>query len=305
MKFNIKTKIDVKEFIPAKLIPRSGNIKKLKITENRDNIMLSSFRCRSLILPKKICLNFNDFIAIGLYLAEGTTYCNLNKKTKHSGEIAFVNSNPDSIIIICKLLNKFKISTNNLKWKIGLNIHYKDKIKEEELFDYWVQKIGLDKNKARPKWFYHSGRLGGRLRSNTGKKGCLHIFYASTIFRNFFLNFMQKVFNKSIENKSKEKLALILKGFFAGDGSVNYSDKYDRKLVEFLTNDIELSNKIRKSLEILGLTSIKETWPESTKTHTKSLRIYNKHDFMVLAHYGIPNFVDYKRETFSKIINSL
>lgn len=89
--------------------------------------------------------------------------------------------------------------------------------------------------------------------------GCFHIFYASTIFRSFFLNFVQKVFDDCIKNKSKEKLALILKGFFAGDGSVNYSKKYNRKIVEFLTNDLELSNKIRKSLEILGLTSIKET----------------------------------------------
>ena len=129
MKFNIKTKIDVKKFIPAKLIPRSGNIKKLEITKNGNNIVLSSFRCRSFILPNKICLSSNDFIAIGLYLAEGTTYCNLNNKTKHSGEIAFANSNPDSIILVCNLLNKFKINTKNLKWKFGLNINYKDKIK--------------------------------------------------------------------------------------------------------------------------------------------------------------------------------
>lgn len=305
MKFNIKTKISIKEFIPNKIIPKQGHIKKLEIIEKDSNIILSSFCCRNFVLPKKICLNSNDFIAIGLYLAEGTTYCNLNKKTKHSGEIAFANSNPDSVIIVCKLLNKFKISTKNLKWKFGLNINYKGKIKEEELFGYWIKKINVAKDNSRPKWLYYSGKIGGRLSNNTSKMGCFHIFYASTIFRSFFLNFVQKVFDNCIKNKSKEKLALILKGFFAGDGSVNYSEKYNRKIVEFLTNDLELSNKIRKSLEILGLTSIKETWPERTKTHTKSLRIYNKHDFKILAHYDIPNFVDYKRETFSKIINSL
>ena len=100
-------------------------------------------------------------------------------------------------------------------------------------------------------------------------------------------------------------MALILKGFFAGDGSVDYSAKYKREQVEFLTNDAVLLNKIKKSLKILGLTSIRETWPESTKTHTKSLRIYNKHDFKILAEYDIPNFIGYKREIFSKIINSL
>ena len=38
MKFDINTRIEIKEFIPEKLIPRSGNIKKLEITKNRDNI---------------------------------------------------------------------------------------------------------------------------------------------------------------------------------------------------------------------------------------------------------------------------
>ena len=135
--------------------------------------------------------------------------------------------------------------------------------------------------------------------------GCLHIFYASTIFRNFFLNFVERIFDDSIKSKSKEKLALILKGFFAGDGSVDYSAKYKREQVEFLTNDIILLNKIKKSLEILSLTSIRETWPESTKTHTKSLRIYNKHDFKILADYDIPNLIGYKRKIFAKIMKSL
>lgn len=98
MKFNIKTKIQIKEFIPATIIPRNGPVKKLEIMENKDNLILNSPHCRRVVIPKNIYLNSNDFIAIGLYLAEGTTYCNLNDKTKHSGEIAFANSNPDSVI---------------------------------------------------------------------------------------------------------------------------------------------------------------------------------------------------------------
>ena len=305
MKFNIKTKIDVKEFIPVKIMPRQGALKKLTFTEKGGNLILESTRCRNIILPKMVNIDHNDFIAIGLYLAEGTTYCNPDKKMKHSGEIVFVNSHSDCIVPICGLLNKFGIKTKNLKWKVGLNINHKGKINEEDLFTYWVNKIQLDENNARPNWLYYSGRIGGRLSRNTGRMGCLHIFYASTIFRSFFLNFIEKIFNDSIKNKSREKLALILKGFFAGDGSVDYSAKYEREQVEFITNDAILLNKIRKSLEILGLTSIRETWPEWTKTHAKSLRIYNKHDFEILAKYNIPNLVDYKRETFSKIMENL
>lgn len=305
MKFNIKTKIDVREFIPSRIIPRSGSFKKLGIIENEDTIMLSLPRCKKTTFPREIYLDSDDFIAVGLYLAEGETYYNPDNQTKHSGEMRFVNSNPDCIILLSRLLNKLQISTNSLSWKVGLNINYKDKINKRVLFNYWVKRIKLNKDKARPKWLCYTGRIGGRITSNTHEKGYLEISFASTIFRNFFINFVQKIFEDSIRDKSKEKLALILKGFFAGDGSVDYSDKYKRKQLEFLTNDINLLNKIRKSLTILGLTSIRETWPELTKTHTKSLRIYNKHDFKILANYDIPNLVDYKRETFSKIINSL
>src|SRR3989338_1093922 len=305
MKFNVKTEIKIKELIPAKLIPRSGSIKNLDIKEKHSTLILNTTRCREVTLPKYIIMDSEDFIAIGLYLAEGTTYCNLNKKIKHSGEIVFVNSNTNCVSIICKLLGKLCINKKNLKWKIGLNINFKANINKDKLYNYWVREIGLGRNNSRPNWLYYSGKIGGRLSSNTSDKGCLHIFYSSTIFRNFFINFVQKIFDNSIEDKSEQRLALILKGFFAGDGSVNYSDKFKRKQVEFLSTDASLVEKIRKSLQILGLTSIKETWPERTKNHTKSLRIYNKHDFRILAHFEIPDLVDYKRKTFSKIINSL
>jgi len=305
MKFNIKTKMDIKKFIPNKIIPRSGPLKRLNILEKENNILLSSLKCKVVELPKKVRLDHKDFTAIGLYLAEGTTYYNLKNRTKHDGQVAFVNSNAHCIKLVCRLLNKFRIDTKSLSWNVGLNINYKNKVNKERLFNYWVNKLKLDKNKSRPKWIYYSGRIGGRLSNNTGKKGCLHIFYYSTILRNFFVSFVQKVFEDSIKENSKEKLALILRGFFAGDGSVNYSAKYNRKQVEFLSNDLDLLNKIRESLKILGLNSIRETWPESTKTHTKSLRIYNVHDFRILAEYDIPNLINYKKDTFSKIIKTL
>jgi hypothetical protein len=305
MKFDVKTKIISKEFVPNTIIPRSGQIKKLDAIENEDSLRLSSSRCRNVNIPKNICLTSDDFIAIGLYLAEGTTYCNPNNKTKHCGEIGFVISHPQCILLVCKLLNKFNISTKKLKWLVGLNINYKNKISNEDLFNYWIKKIKLDKNNSRPKSIYYSGKIGGKITTNTGKRGCLHIYYASTIFRNYFLNFINKALNDCIKNRSKEKLALILKGFFAGDGCVNYSRKFNRKQVEFSANDLELSDKLRKSLKILGLTSIRETWPEFTKNHTKSLRIYNEHDFRILAHFDILELINYKRKTFTKIMNSL
>ena len=152
MKFNIKTRINLKEFIPAKLIPRSGSIKNLDIKEKHSTLILNTPQCREVTLPKYIIMDSEDFIAIGLYLAEGTTYCNLNKKIKHSGEIVFVNSNPNCVSIICKLLGKLDINKKNLKWKIGLNINFKANVNKDKLYNYWVTEIGLGRNNSRPNW---------------------------------------------------------------------------------------------------------------------------------------------------------
>ena len=278
--------------------------KELRTLEIGNKLSLSSLRCKEVILPRIIYLTYADFVAVGLYLAEGTTYFNLDKKYNHDGEVSLVNSHPECINLFCNLLGKFNISMKKLKWKIGLNINYKKSTDQKTLINYWVHNVSIEKTASRPTWLYYSGKIGSRITSNTGRMGCLHLFYASTIFRSYFLNFIDAMFNDAIRNKSKEKLALILKGIFAGDGCVSYSAKFKREQVEFLCTDPILFNKIRKSLEILGLNSIRETWPEKTKTHTKSLRVYNKHDFLVLSEYGIPNLIGYKKENFSKILGS-
>lgn len=298
-----KVRLNLKEFCPAKIIPKQGELKKLSVVTNGINLILKTSHCKEITIPHHICLDENSFIAIGLYFAEGTKYINLDKKTKHCGEIAFANSELNCILLVCELLDRLGINLASIKWKVGINVNYKNEIDKENLFNYWTSKTNLSKNSSRPKWLYYSGRINGRLSNNTSKYGCFHIFYSSVIFRNFFLNFIQKIFEDSIKNKSKVELALILRGIFAGDGNVDYSLKYNRKQVEFCCNDLRLLENIRKSLKILGLKSIRETWPESTKTHTKSLRIYNKHDFKILQKYDIPNFTKYKKKDFKKIIN--
>ena len=304
MQFKINVKINVKEFIPTKILPRCGSYKELTTLEEGDTLVLSSIRCRQVILPNRIYLSADDFVAIGLYLAEGTTYFNLDRKYNHDGEVSLVNSHPKCINIFCNLLTKFNVNVNKLKWKVGLNINYKDSTAQQTIINYWINEVGLDKTNLRPTWLYYSGKIGSRITSNTGRMGCLHLFYTSTIFRNYFLSFINNLFEDAIKTKSKEKLALILKGLFAGDGCVSYSAKFKREQVEFLCNDSVLLENIRKSLEILGLRSIRETWPESTKTHTKALRIYNRHDFLVLADYDIPNLLAYKRQNFQKILGT-
>jgi hypothetical protein len=171
MKFNIKYKISLMEFIPRVMVPRNGPLKQLEIEEGENHLKLSSKRCKSITLPKNLTLESMDFIAIGLYLAEGSKYVNPNNKTKHSGEIDFANCSSISVSIMMDLLSKLGIKSSDLSWKIGLNINYRDTISDDGLFGYWIKELNIIKEKSRPKWFYYSGSIGGRLSNNTGKMG--------------------------------------------------------------------------------------------------------------------------------------
>lgn len=298
----INQEIRIKDFLPLFIIPKIGSKKKLDLIENEDSIILKSRRCKEIVLNKKIILHKNDLMAIGLYFAEGDKHVNLNKKYHHSGEISFVNNEIECLNLIISLLEKLGISKDKFKWRIDLNI--KHSLNSRELINYWIDNLKLNKLNKRPKWIYRTGNLKTKLCTYSSEYGCFHIYYSSTVFRNFFLNFINEIFDTCIIYQLKKELALILEGFFAGDGNVDYNKKYNRKQVEFSNNNLKLLNKIRKSLEILGLKSIKETWPEKTKTHSKALRIYNKNDFDILNKYKIPFLLSYKKEKFMQIINS-
>jgi len=302
MKSILNQELEIKEFLPFKIIPKMGSSKELKLYENKSQFLLKTDKCRFFILNKKIILDKSDLVAIGLYIAEGDKYINLDRKYHHSGEAAFVSNEKNCLNLIIDLFEKLGIPRDRLKWKIGLNI--KHSLDKEKLFNYWIDQLKLNQRNNRPGWLYRTGSLDTKLNFYSSKNGCLHIIYGSVIFRNILLNFIDKIFDLCIENKLKKELALILQGYFAGDGNVDYSPKFNRKQVEFTCHNLELISKIKESLRVLGLKSIKETWPEKTKTHSKALRIYNKKDFEILNKYKIPFLLDYKKEKFMKIINS-
>jgi len=302
MKSILNKEINLREFLPSMLIPRNGCAKALDIYENHNQLLLRAKRCKDVIINKNMILDENDFIAIGLYFAEGDKYVNLNKKYHHSGEIGFVNNDIKCVILVIELVEKLGIVRDSLRWRVGLNIKYE--LHKDELISYWVKNLKLNPINKRPKCIYRTGNPKARPSTRSSKCGCLHINHSSVIFRNLFLNLIYDIFDLCIKHRLKEELALILKGFFAGDGNVNYCEKYNNKQIDFANNDLDLLNKIRESLRILGLKSIKETWPERTKSHNKSLRIYNRHDFNILNKHQIPYLVDYKRENFKKIMES-
>jgi hypothetical protein len=303
------SKISLLQYIPAKIMSRTGKFFLTKIVKKASSkassiILSTSSKRNSISLPSNICFEPDDFIAIGLYFAEGEKYTNAPGISKHSGQISIANCDVNAIKIYCKLLNKLNISTNELHYKIGLNINFKNSVDIEKLHDYWISSLSLNSAKRRPKWIYFTGKIGSYRDISTSEKGFIELYYGSTIFRGFFLNFIYSLFDLCIDKRHKEELSLILKGFFAGDGCVHYSKNPRRKQIDFLNKDAILLEKLRKSLQILGLNSIRETWPERTKAHTKSLRIYNYHDFKILEHYNIVTLIDYKKETFEKLMKS-
>lgn len=292
----MKKRISLKKYIPAEIIPKQGSNKKLLIKEEGNSYTLLAPRSRKKIqIPKKMILDQDDFIAIGLYLAEGYTKINPKAEYLHDGSVTFIGSHPEMLNPICSLLKKFYIKKVDIKWKIGININLVRV--HEELISYWMKKAGLKRENLRKKGIYYTGTKGKKNREKS-ENGCVHIYYPSVTFRSFFLNFIYSIFNQSLQKKNKREIALILKGFFAGDGCVHHSEKYGLKMVDFACNNLTLIEQIRAGLKILGLKSIKETFPERTKVNNKSLRIYNLHDFKILHKYSILSLLPYNAQCF-------
>lgn len=296
--------VNIKNYLPETIIPKKGKNKKLKVYAFKDRFLLTTKRCRkSIILPRIFNLDDKDLISLGLYLAEGQKYINLDHNYHHSGEIVFSNSELISLKLFLKLMKKFGISASEFRWTISLNVNFKDKVCKKELFNYWTKHLGLIPSKARLVWLFYSGTLNKPIPSTTRKYGCLNLCYSSTVFRNFFLFFINKIFDEIILTKNKTMLSLLLKGYFAGDGCASYCPKYYNRNIYFCCKDKLLISKLKKSLSILGVNSIIETSPETTKTNSRSLIICNHKDISLLNEFKILNLIFYKAQIVNKLLN--
>lgn len=298
--------INLKDYIPLEVIPRQGNVKPLNVIEGHSSLQLNARNCRkSLILPKFIEFNDNDFMAIGLYLAEGQKFVNLDRKTHHTGEIDFAMSELNCLELFCNFIEKIGISRTELKICVNLNINFKYQISEEEVLDYWIKSLNLTRASLRPtSRVSYTGTQGKKISTCTGKHGCLHLTYASIIFRSFFLNFINKIFDEAIASKNISVICLILKGFFAGDGHVEYSIKPKRKGLYFCNQNHAFIKKLINSLQILGVNSYFITDPNNLKTNGKSLVIAKYSYMKILIDYEITDLISYKKEKSLALMNS-
>ncbi len=297
-------RLDLLDYIPKKVTPRRGKSRDLVIIECENKLILKAKYCRKdITLNRFIEIDNSDLIAIGLYFAEGNKLVSETSKNHHSGEIGFTNSYLKSIKCFLVLMRKFELEVSDFYWELGLNINYKNNMKKA--ISYWKNNLFLLEEKMYKAHF--KGIIGGRLSNNSFKFGHIKLSFCSVIFRSFLLNFMDKTLDDAIYYKNKRVLSRILEGYFAGDGHVSFNKKNknnSRRVIEFLCNNLKLFNKLFNCLGIIGCNNLKQTHPERTKTHSKSIRIYNKHDFLIISKFKITNFVDYKSNEFSKLLKS-
>ena len=82
-------------YLPNYIISRSGELKDLEVFVRNNKLVLNCIGSRkSIIFDRYIELNEENFIAIGLYFAEGNKLVSIrSNSTFHSGGTAFCNSN--------------------------------------------------------------------------------------------------------------------------------------------------------------------------------------------------------------------
>ena len=237
-------KINPLDFVPEKVFTKTGSFVKLHINKYSSEFQIKTNHTKKKIfLPYYINLHPLDFCGIGIYFAEGEKHTKSPGKTKHMGSISIVNSNSEALNPFCNLLKKLNVSSKELKFKIGLNINFRESISEEKLITYWTKLLNLNHNNKRPNALYFTGKKSNYRNIGTSENGFIQLYFASTVFRSFFLNLINNIFDICLENEYKNELSLILKGFFAGDGSVSYSKKPRRKQVDFLNKDLVLLQK--------------------------------------------------------------
>lgn len=162
----MKKRILLEKYIPTEIIPKQGSNKKLLIIKEENSYTLLAPRSRKKIqIPKKMIMDQDDFIAIGLYLAEGYTKINPNAQYLHDGSVTFIGSHPQMLNPVCSLLKKFYIDRAEIKWKIGININLPRV--QEELISHWVKKAGLKRENLRKKGIYYTGTKGKKNREKS------------------------------------------------------------------------------------------------------------------------------------------
>ena len=298
----MKKVITLSDYLPDLVIPKQGRSKVLRVKSSKRKLLLSCKKSRKNIsISKEITLSNSDFVAIGLYLAEGYTKVNKKAIYNHDGSVTFVGSYKEMLIPFCDLLAKLGVQKRYLKWRVGINVNIEKR--DSKILYYWSREINLSIYNLRTSSIYRTGTLG-KSTIRSGKNGCVHIFYPSVVFRSFFIYFIHKIFEESLLSRNIPELSLILRGFFAGDGCVYFDKRYNTMFVDFASNNPELISNLRKALTIIGVNVIKETYPEFGKSNNKSLRMYSKSDFDVLNDHNIINLLGYKAKIFHNLLES-
>ncbi|MFH1359175.1 MAG: LAGLIDADG family homing endonuclease [archaeon] len=248
------------------------------------------YRQHYMLFPNKINLKENFISAIGFFDAEGT-------KTHHK-LIEVVNSEPLLINLFINFLDYFKITKENLSYKIIFNRKIPHLIKESKdkvsnnAIKFWRDKINIPSEKEIK--ISYVGKLIGKTRKRIIKYGSLDINYNSVLFRNFLFKLIEKT-KKKIDSE-KEAMA-YLRGYFCGEA---YVGKKDRQ-IQVGSNDKEQLYFSKKLLEIINVNS---SIYDKTSTSPPRIIIQNLKSFIILEDKNIFKFhIDKKKNLIKKILN--
>jgi len=194
---------------------------KFKINKNRlyckipDNLFCIKFYKKNrhidiLTLPKKINLDFGDYIAFGLL--QGEMLSSFRGKSRHY--FCFANCEYDLVRRVLKLLSKFNITSNMFSYQVYVNHKNNKKLRDIDYINYWFKKLNVPKDNF-VKIFY-------RELNTKSKYGSISIKYYNTMFRLIFQLLFESI-KRNIE--INQVLAVpYLKGLIAAEGGINLSN---------------------------------------------------------------------------------
>lgn len=197
------------------------------------------------VLPRFVKEEKSLYELIGLYFAEG----GLNPHTAFS----FSNDEPDVINTFLQGFQKyFLVHPKNWSWSICFNHKLKKRETKEMTEKREIASLNfwLAKTKIRPEittkiiFRYSNKEAKGKLRTKR-KWGSLTLVFGNSILKTIWLNCMQKLTEKIIQERNKSKAASILRGWIAGDGYCRY------KVYDKARRELGVACSDKKNLQIL------------------------------------------------------
>jgi hypothetical protein len=222
---------------------------------NQSSTENKSYRSISVCLPRKI----TDSILPALGLLEGE----MTKPAEPASSLDFTNTDPALINEVMAFFFRFA-GVGPWEWRWCLTFNYKllcqetqeqTAARERAAFDFWTRNTEVLSENARPKTFNYTGnRQYENMRASTARQGALRLCYPNLLLNAITLALLRKV--KSELPQNPEASRLYLKGLFAAEGHVDFTQTGALSRVDIGSTDPENRELFPRILRAVGTTNI-------------------------------------------------